>query len=72
MTKPIHESSKHFTADYQACCPIVELRQYTSSRKEDLFDRKNSSKTQEALGINVIGQFRDLGDWAVCLAQRLS
>lgn len=50
----------------QTCCPIVELRQYTlhpGSRDVliELFDRE-FIESQEALGMEVIGQFRDLGD----------
>lgn len=46
------------------CCQIVELRQYAlrPGRREDLielFDRE-FVETQEAAGISVIGQFRDL------------
>src|SRR3981081_3533051 len=46
------------------CCPIVELRQYAlrpGKRHEliDLFDRE-FVETQEALGMKIIGQFRDL------------
>lgn len=45
------------------CCPVVELRQYTlkPGRREDLievFDR-HLVEPQEALGMRVIGQFRD-------------
>lgn len=45
------------------CCPVVELRQYTLApgRREDLievFDR-HLVEPQEALGMTVIGQFRD-------------
>ena len=48
----------------QTCCPIVELRQYTlNPGKRDvlinLFDRE-FVESQEALGMKVIGQFRDL------------
>src|SRR5262245_44648801 len=48
----------------QTCCPIVELRQYTLHPGQrdvliDLFDRE-FVESQEALGIKVIGQFRDL------------
>jgi NIPSNAP len=48
----------------QTCCPIVELRQYTlhpGKRKVliDLFDRE-FVESQEALGMKIIGQFRDL------------
>ena len=45
------------------CCPVVELRQYTlkPGRRDDLievFDR-HLVEPQEALGMTVIGQFRD-------------
>ena len=48
------------------CCPIVELRQYTlhGGGREvliDLFERA-FVETQEAVGIHVIGTFRDLDD----------
>jgi len=48
----------------QLCCPVVELRQYTlHPGKRDvlieLFDRE-FIEPQEALGIKVVGQFRDL------------
>ena len=48
------------------CCPVVELRQYTlHPGKRDalveLFERE-FIESQEALGISVIGQFRDLDD----------
>jgi hypothetical protein len=48
----------------QPCCPIVELRQYTLHPGKrhvliDLFDRE-FIETQEALGMKVIGQFRDV------------
>src|SRR5450755_2527702 len=50
----------------QTCCPIVEFRQYTlhpgmRDTLIDLFDRE-FVESQEALGIRVIGQFRDLDD----------
>ena len=59
MTEP-GESSKQT----RLCCPVVELRQYTlHPGKRDvlieLFDRE-FVESQEALGIKVIGQFRDL------------
>lgn len=46
------------------CCPIVELRQYTLHPGQrdvliDLFDRE-FIETQEAEGMRIIGQFRDL------------
>lgn len=48
------------------CCPVVELRQYRlhPGRREELiglFDRE-FVETQEAAGMSVIGQFRDLDD----------
>lgn len=50
----------------QTCCPIVELRQYTlHPGKRDilieLFDRE-FVESQEAVGMRIIGQFRDLDD----------
>src|SRR5437773_842113 len=50
----------------EPCCPIVELRQYTlhPGKRDvliDLFDRE-FVESQEALGMKVIGQFRDLDD----------
>jgi hypothetical protein len=50
----------------ETCCPIVELRQYTlhPGKRDvliDLFDREFIDP-QEALGMKVIGQFRDLDD----------
>jgi hypothetical protein len=50
----------------ELCCPIIDLRQYTlfpGARNEfvELFDRE-FVETQEAVGMRVIGQFRDLGD----------
>jgi hypothetical protein len=54
------------TEQPQTCCPIVELRQYTlhRGRREvliELFDRE-FIESQEALGMDVIGQFRDLNN----------
>lgn len=48
------------------CCPIVELRQYTLHPGQRdtliaLFDRE-FVESQEAVGVKVIGQFRDLDD----------
>src|SRR5207244_2519082 len=48
----------------QTCCPFVELRQYTlhprkRDRLIDLFDRE-FVESQEALGMKIIGQFRDV------------
>src|SRR5262245_18513215 len=46
------------------CCPVVELRQYTlpPGKRDilnDLFDRE-FIESQEAVGMTIIGQFRDL------------
>jgi quinol monooxygenase YgiN len=48
------------------CCAVVELRQYTLHPDQRdtliaLFDRE-FVETQEAVGIRVVGQFRDLDD----------
>lgn len=48
------------------CSPIIDLRQYTlypgtRDRFIELFDRE-FVETQEAVGMRIIGQFRDLGD----------
>lgn len=68
MTKPTSERSGQSPSSQprQTCCPIVELRQYTlhPGKRDiliDLFDRE-FVEGQEAVGIRVIGQFRDLGD----------
>lgn len=50
----------------QTCCPVVELRQYRlHPGKRDvlieLFDRE-FIESQEELGMEVVGQFRDLDD----------
>ena len=47
-----------------SCCPVVELRQYTLRHGQrdvliELFDRE-FIETQEAVGMELIGQFRDL------------
>ncbi|MEP7011063.1 MAG: NIPSNAP family protein [Acidobacteriota bacterium] len=65
MTPPPTEPSESPATDpTSSCCPIVELRQYTLHPGQrdvliDLFDRE-FIEPQEALGIRVIGQFRDL------------
>src|SRR2546430_8374464 len=50
----------------QTCCPIVELRQYSlhPGKRDVLIDLFDSEfiESQEALGMRVIGQFRDLDD----------
>jgi quinol monooxygenase YgiN len=61
MIKPTHASQSQ-----EACCPIVELRQYTlhPGKRDDLinlFDRE-FIETQEAVGMRIVGQFRDLND----------
>src|SRR5258708_966774 len=48
------------------CCSVLELRQYTlfPGRRDvliELFDRE-FVETQEAVGMRVVGQFRDLDD----------
>src|SRR5713101_163862 len=63
MTEPIGESSKQMRSS-RLCCPVVELRQYTLHLGKrdiliDLFDRE-FVESQEAFGIKIIGQFRDL------------
>lgn len=58
--------STHLPNDDSLCSPIVDLRQYTlypGTRDTfvELFDRE-FVETQEAAGMRVIGQFRDIGD----------
>jgi hypothetical protein len=60
MTESMGESLEQ----RRLCCPVVELRQYTlhPGKRDvliDLFDRE-FIEPQEALGIKVIGQFRDV------------
>src|SRR5260370_20284370 len=50
----------------QTCCPIIELRQYTLHPGKrhvliDLFDRE-FIEPQEALGMKITGQFRDVNN----------
>jgi hypothetical protein len=59
-------SAPENTAPAAPDCGVVELRQYTlhPGRRDtliDLFDREFVD-SQEAVGIRVLGQFRDLGD----------
>jgi quinol monooxygenase YgiN len=68
MTKPTNEFSGRSVSarPKQTCCPVVELRQYTlhPGKRDiliDLFDRE-FVESQEAVGMRVIGQFRDLDD----------
>jgi hypothetical protein len=63
MTEPMGENSKQVRSS-RLCCPVVELRQYKlhPGKRDiliDLFDRE-FIEPQEAVGIRVIGQFRDL------------
>src|SRR5258707_11972609 len=65
MTEPASENLKEARSS-RFCCPIVELRQYTLHPEKrdaliDLFERE-FIETQEAVGIQVIGQFRDVDD----------
>jgi hypothetical protein len=51
---------------YDVRCPVVELRQYTLHPGQrdvliSLFDRE-FVESQEAVGMTVLGQFRDLDD----------
>ncbi len=53
-------------ASTRTCCPVVELRQYTLLRGERetliaLFERE-FIETQEATGMTIIGQFRDINN----------
>jgi quinol monooxygenase YgiN len=64
----IAEQSMSFSKPESAarCCAVVELRQYTLHPNQRdtliaLFDRE-FVETQEAVGIRVVGQFRDLDD----------
>src|SRR4029453_799553 len=57
-------SAQQANAAGGTCCPVVELRQYTLHPGQrdvliDLFDRE-FVETQEAEGMRVLGQFRDL------------
>lgn len=58
------ESEKGQMRSSPLCCPVVELRQYTlhPGKRDvliDLFDRE-FIEPQEAVGMKIIGQFRDL------------
>jgi quinol monooxygenase YgiN len=66
MTEPTNGRSEQSLSSKQnqTCCPIVELRQYTlyPGKRDvliDLFDRE-FVESQEAVGMTLIGQFRDL------------
>src|SRR6266496_199654 len=62
----VAEKQRANSANLAAWSPIIDLRQYTlypGTRDAfvELFD-KEFVETQEALGMRIIGQFRDLGD----------
>jgi hypothetical protein len=66
MTKPTNQRSEQslWAQPQPSCCPIVELRQYTLYPGKrnvliDLFER-TFIESQEAVGMQLIGQFRDL------------
>ena len=66
MSTNAHSEPAPSSQPAQACCPIVELRQYTlhPGKRDiliDLFDRE-FVESQEAVRIRVMGQFRDLDD----------
>src|SRR5687767_8379878 len=66
MNNPTSPKSDSGFDRSQTCCPIVELRLYTlhpGSREVliELFDRE-FVESQEAVGMKIIGQFRDLSD----------
>src|SRR5215207_5274659 len=66
MTDSALPSTSSDSPDQTRCSPIVELRRYTLHALQrdvliDLFDRE-LVETQEATGMRVIGQFRDLND----------
>jgi len=63
---PSNQSKDGNGTSRTTCSPIVDLRQYTlypGTREGfvELFDRE-FVETQEAAGMRIIGQFRDLGD----------
>src|SRR5204862_8326427 len=66
VKEAVAEPNSECLKEEQLCCPIVELRQYTlhPGKRDvliDLFDRE-FIEPQEAVGIKVIGQFRDVDD----------
>lgn len=66
MSATQHLEAARSTQTNQKCCPVIDLRQYTlypGTRDEfiELYDRE-LVETQEACGMRIIGQFRDLGD----------
>jgi|SRR5450432_4195400 hypothetical protein len=66
MTAMILQATAAPTPAQSTCCPIVELRQYTLHPNMldgfiQLFERE-FIETQEAVGIKVIGHFRDQDD----------
>src|SRR5471032_663591 len=66
MTAMILQATAAPTPAQSTCCPIVELRQYTLHPNMldgfiQMFERE-FIETQEAVGITVIGHFRDQND----------
>ena len=64
MGNQLDDGIREKTTNTPTCCPIVELRQYTlvPGKRETLialFDRE-FIETQEATGMTLIGQFRDM------------
>jgi quinol monooxygenase YgiN len=66
MEKEKTEHSERVQSVLEACCPVVELRDYTLHPEQrdvliELFDRE-FVESQEEVGMMIIGQFRDLDD----------
>src|SRR5687767_14085568 len=58
------DPTKNAWVSSPTCCPVVELRQYTLHPGQrdvliELFERE-FVETQEAEGMRIVGQFRDL------------
>jgi hypothetical protein len=63
LTCAVGMSMKVGVSTPRRCCPVIELRQYTVKPGQrdvliDLFDR-HFVESQEALGMTLVGQFRD-------------
>lgn len=61
---PPNKEPKMTTPTAARCCTVIELRQYTLKPEQrdvliDLFERE-FVETQEAVGMHLVGQFRDL------------
>jgi hypothetical protein len=67
MPTTVQKQTDHLVnADLRTCCPVVELRQYALHPGQrdtliELFEREFLS-SQEAVGMTVIGQFRNVDD----------